>query len=687
MPKSVVIVGGGFAGVECARRLRGRLPAEWDVVVFSRENHFIFTPLLAEVVGSSINPLHVVRPIRQMLPHAVCLTAETVGVDFDKHLLRWRMADGREATRPYDHLVLACGAAVNLDIVPGMAAHGMALKTLGDALALRNRIIERLEQAEIEPDPETRRRLLGFVVVGGGFSGVEVAGEMHDLIHEAKRYYAGLRKSDARVVLLQSRERLLPEMPVSLAHFARDRMVARGIDVRLCAKAAAVTENGVRLADGAEIGAATVVCTIGTTVHPFIAALKLPSERGRIKTDPDMRVCGKADVWAIGDCAAVINAADGAVSAPIAQVATRQGRQLADNIAAAIHGRPVRPFSYKLQGMLAAIGRRNAVGEVFGWKFSGFAAWFVWRGIYLFKMPTLARKIQIAFDWAWDLLFPRDIVQLSTALTERLSRAHFETGEFVFRTGDPAECFYLIDRGKAGVYPNESAAPAAVLGPGAYFGERALLSGTAHTASVKAEEPLDVVTLGRGSFSDLLNRLTVLRSSMEASVRQIKASDEFIRIARDHPELEKLTAGDVMKSPTATLPVSLNLGEALEHCRHGGKGAYPVVDAAGRMVGICTRTDFYRAVRDLRHASTPISAVMCSPVITVTADTPAREVVLKFLRETIKRVVVVKADDPAMPAGMLTPFDILSAIRDSDFLPPGRTQEIAAINLPKAVGK
>jgi NADH dehydrogenase len=399
-----------------------------------------------------------------------------------------------------------------------------------------------------------------------------------------------------------------------------------------------------------------------------------------------MRVSGRADVWALGDCAAVPNAATGAIAAPIAQVAVQQGRQLAANIGAVVAGRPARPFSYKPVGMMAAIGRRNAVGEVLGVRISGFIAWFIWRGIYLFKMPTLARRVQIAFDWAWELIFPRDLVQFSTTRTERLSRAHFEKGRYVFRKGEPAEKFFLIEHGSAGVYPDESAPAAAVLGPGGHFGERALLAGTPHSASVKAEEPLDVLTLGRESFTALLSRMDSVRGAMQASVRRIKASDEFIRLARDYPELQRLTAGDVMKGPPATLPVGLRLFEALEQAKAGGRGAYPVVDAEGRMVGLLTRTDFYRAVRDLKPSRTPLREVMTAPVITVAENAPAPEVVLKFLREPVKRLVVVKADDPGIPVGMVTPFDILSAIRDADFLPPGRSQEIAATDVPLRKG-
>src|SRR5207245_1101068 len=265
----------------------------------------------------------------------------------------------------------------------------------------------------------------------------------------------------------------------------------------------AVTEAGVRLKGGDAIDAATVICTIGTTVNPLIAPLGLPMLYNRIKTGPDMRVEGQTNVWSLGDCAAVPNAYDGKPAAPTAQVAVRQGRQLGLNLLRTINGQPTRPFYYKPLGMLASIGDYKAVGEVFGLRISGFPAWFLWRGIYLAKMPTLARKIQIAFDWAWQLIFPRDIVQLNLGQTERLGRAHFEAGQYVFHKGEPGDKFYVIEKGQAGVYLDEAAKPVAVLRPGDHFGEGALLKSAPRSASVKAEDNLDVLLVDKRSFGQL----------------------------------------------------------------------------------------------------------------------------------------------------------------------------------------
>ena len=670
-PKNLVIAGGGFAGVYTARYLQRRLPAEWEIVLFSQENHFIFTPLLGDVVGSAINPMHVVWPIRQMARRAVCRTATLTGIDLAGRAVLYKSPDGRVARQMFDHLVLACGSVVNLDIIPGMAAHGWPLKTMGDALLLRNHLIGLLEKAEVETDADVKKRLLSVVVVGGGFSGVEVTGEVFDLLLESSRFYGRTGTTahpatlahDIRVTLLEARERILPELPESLSGFASRKMTRHGIDIRLNAPAQAVTERGIRLKDGSHIEAGTVICTIGTTASPLIASSGLPLTYNRIQTEPDMRVKGHEQVWALGDCAAVPDAATQKISAPTAQVAIRQARQLADNILAVLRGQPTRPFSFKPLGMMASIGNRKAVGMAFGIKLSGFVAWFLWRGIYLAKMPTLARKIQIAFDWAWQLVFPRDIVQLNLGQTQRLGRAHFESGQFVFHRGDPGDKFYIIERGRAAVYLDEASPPVAHLNTGDYFGEGALLRAAPRSASVRALEALDLLVMGQASFGELTRHLEVLRVSLERSMRGSQSAARLLELANDHPLLNLIQVGQVMSRPVETLPLGLSLGEALRLAQEKRKGAYPVVDDTG-MVGICTRTDFYNAMQRLCPPETPLAEILHKPVVSVRESDTLTAALLLFVREPIKRLVVVAGDDAARPVGMVTPFDIAKVLAD-----------------------
>lgn len=418
MSQKIVIVGGGFAGTSLAKRLERLLPADADVELLSQENYVTFNPLLPEVVGASLLPGHVVAPLRQMLARTSVRMVRVDEVDLEQKRVLY--AGEGTGTIDYDHLVLACGQAANLAIVKGMARYALPLKTLGDALFLRNRIIVRLEQAEQQPNPEYRRWLTTFVVLGGGFSGVEVAGELVDFIRASRRYYPCLNDDQIRVILVHSGERLLPELSASLGEFTYKNMMKNGIDIRLQARAVRVDDRAVYLDSGEILSAGTVVCTIGTAPNSLLADLPLPKQRGRIETAPDMSVPGFPNVWALGDCAAVVNARDGKVCPPTAQFADRQGRQLARNIAEAVAGRPTRAFSYKPAGQLSAIGHNRAVAEMFGLRISGFIAWLMWRGVYLLKIPTLGRKARLFLEWNWAMFFPPDIAHLGFNRTRRV---------------------------------------------------------------------------------------------------------------------------------------------------------------------------------------------------------------------------------------------------------------------------
>jgi NADH dehydrogenase len=415
--RNLVIVGGGFAGITLARQLEHRLPQGWKLTLVSQENFITYNPLLPEVVGASIMPGHVVAPLRQMIHCSSVCMAQVSEIDLESRTIHYLgEGSGRIA---YDQLVLAVGVQSNLHLVKGMAQYALPLKTLGDALFLRNRIIARLEQAELQPDTEARRWLTTFVVIGGGFSGVETAGELIDFLHASLRYYPRIRREDVRVVLLHGQDRLLPELSPTLGDFARRKMCMQGLDVRLNARAVRIDDRHVTLADGELIAAGTVISTIGTIPNPLVSELPLPKDRGRIATNADMSVPGFPGVWALGDCAAVPNARDGKASPPTAQFADRQARVLARNIAASLRGNPTRSFDYKPVGQLSTIGHNKAVAELFGVRMSGFVAWLLWRGVYLLKIPTLARKSRLFLEWNWAMFFPPDIAHLGFRRTRR----------------------------------------------------------------------------------------------------------------------------------------------------------------------------------------------------------------------------------------------------------------------------
>jgi NADH dehydrogenase len=333
-----------------------------------------------------------------------------------KNAVHYFRADGTAATMRYAHAVLACGAAENLADIPGLAARGYTLKTVIGAIVQGNDLIGNFEAAATESDAEKRRRLLTVVVIGGGFSGVEAAGHITDFMRTARGFYPELAQAAPEVVLVHKGAQLLPELRhESLSKFTLGKLRQNGIKVRLGTTAKKVDAVSVHLSSGERIGSGMVVSTIGTQPHPLIKGLGLALKKGRLRTHPDMKVKGTANLWGIGDCAFIPNADDGRPCPATAQFAVRQAAQLAENLRRVSRGDATKPFKFRPWGMLASIGRHNAVAVIFGVRLSGFIAWFLWRGIYLAKLPTFSRKLEVAINWACGIPFPPNIVQLRLA--------------------------------------------------------------------------------------------------------------------------------------------------------------------------------------------------------------------------------------------------------------------------------
>jgi len=419
----IAILGGGFAGMRVAECLEEQLGASVSITLISETNALLFTPMLAEVAGSSLEPSHITTPLRSSLHFTEFIRGKVAGIDFAPRrvILEDMPADTGENGRrevAYDHVVLALGSVSNYLGMSNLEKFSFNFKSLLDAIRIRNHVIEMFERADREPDLSLRKPFLTFVVAGGGFAGVELAGALNDFARGILADYPNLRREQLNVVLVHSRERILPELSESLAHYAQNRMESRGVVFRLNTRLKDAQPGTVILSDG-EIRARTLVWTAGTAPNPLLSTLPLERDRrGAAVVDYTLAIPGHSGVWALGDCAAVQDRKTGKPCPPTAQFALREAEVLARNIAAQLKGRPTRKFHFDSLGALCVIGHQTACAELTvpfarnrSIRFSGLLAWFMWRGIYLSKLPGLERKIRVLMDWTIELFFPRDIVQ------------------------------------------------------------------------------------------------------------------------------------------------------------------------------------------------------------------------------------------------------------------------------------
>jgi NADH dehydrogenase len=400
-----LIVGGGFAGAWLARLLgkRGRAST-----IVSPENFMLFTPLLPEAASGTLEPRHVVVPLRMMCPHSDLLLGRARSLDTVERRLRVT-AHGRELAISYEHIVIALGAVARTLPIPGLVEHGRGFKDLADAIALRNHVLNEIEAAAGEVDATEARRHLTFVFVGGGYAGVEALAELSDLVRDALRFYPSLAGASQRWVLVDAAPNILSEIPTRLGEYAARELRRRGVDIRNGTTLEAVEESGVLLSDGERIETHTVVWTAGVRAHPMLSELGLPlDDRGRIRVGAFLEVEGHDDISALGDCAAVPNeATPERVDPPTSQHALRQARRLARNLT----GKP-QPYRYRMLGQVATLGRHRGIADVLGLRLRGFPGWFVTRTYHLSQLPLASRKLRVVTDWTVALLFRRDVVDL-----------------------------------------------------------------------------------------------------------------------------------------------------------------------------------------------------------------------------------------------------------------------------------
>ncbi len=413
----ILILGAGFGGMYAAMRLEKTLARRDDceVTLVDRDNFILFTPMLHEVAASDLDPSDIVNPIRRLLTHVTFYEAMVDSIDLAaKSVVIAYGYPRKRRTLAYDHVLIGLGSSTKFFDAP-TERFAVQMKTLGDALFLRNRMIGKLEAANVEEDAEVRRRELTFVVAGGGFAGVETIGAMNDFLRDAIRSYPRLDPSMIRVVLVHPGEVLLPEFSPKLGRYTAEQLKRAGIDVRFKTKVKTYDGETVTLDPGDPITAGTLVWTAGVAPDRLVEGLPLRKEKGRIVVNTCMRSDEMPSVWAVGDAASVPDVtADNKPCPATAQTAIRQGPVVARNIEAAVLGTAQRPFKYKMMGQLAAIGQRRGTAQIFGFTFSGFLAWFMWRGIYLSKLPRLEKKLRVGIAWALDLVFSRDLVQIFT---------------------------------------------------------------------------------------------------------------------------------------------------------------------------------------------------------------------------------------------------------------------------------
>jgi NADH dehydrogenase len=422
--KRILILGGGFAGMKTAESLEHEFQHDRSVgiTLISDTNSLLFTPMLAEVAGSSLEPSHISTPLRSSLPRTNFIRATVETIDLEKRIVKLAADPSRQdhgpREIPYDQLVLALGAISNYLGMANVQKYALDFKSLLDAIRVRNRVIEMFERADGEADPEVRRRLLTFVIAGGGFAGVELAGALNDFGRGILADYPNLRPEDLNVILVHSREHILPELSQSLGRYAQEKMADRGVIFRLNVRLKDFQTGVVSLSDG-EIPAETLVWTAGTAPNPLLRTLPVERDkRGAVIVETTLAVKDHPGVWALGDCAAVTDGVTGKPCPPTAQFALREAPVLAKNIHAFWEGRALRPFHFNSLGSLCVVGHQTACAELSvpfarakSIRFSGLLAWAMWRGIYLAKLPGLERKIRVLMDWTVELFFPRDIVQ------------------------------------------------------------------------------------------------------------------------------------------------------------------------------------------------------------------------------------------------------------------------------------
>lgn len=662
----VAIIGGGFAGVYCAKALLDKtVGTGLRVAVIASENHMVFQPMLPEVVGGSLSPQHVVNPIRMICQGAEVLKGEVTAVDLAEKIITLNGGTSTpHFTLSFKHLMLSPGAGVDLSRIPGMAEHAYQMRNVGDAMKLRAAIISRLEEANLLTRSQERKDLLSFIIVGGGYSGVETAGQIQDLIAGTLRYYENIQPDEPKVTLIHSGDRLLGMLSPRLGDYTGTCLARMGVKIIFKSRVRAVTARTVQLNDDTCLTASLVVCTVGNAPHPLVAELGsasgVPLERGKLVVEATGKVKGLDFLWSAGDCA-LYPKRDGGFCPETAQFAMRQGALVGRNIAAIFAGKALKPFRFTGLGELATIGHRKAVAQVLGLRFSGLIAWFMWRTIYLMKLPGLDRKLRVMAEWTFEMFFPRDINLLTPSFSSPLGEMHLEPGDSLFHSGEPALSLYAVKKGRVEITDSHGQIVKSA-GPGEHFGERALLGDGIWRFDAHAKESSELVAIDGDTFKTLVKSIGSLDTLFRATAQQYHLPEEIQQTVAAMPEATRSAiASEVMTREIASLDAASTVQDAVAEFQAHPHSTYPVTDQ-GQVIGLLRRSIAYEWLKN--HGLTCMDPIKALPLTTpfyVSPETPVPTLVQTLMRSGVSKAVVVDAEQKLL--GMVTLFDLLKGAK------------------------
>jgi NADH dehydrogenase len=512
----VLILGGGFGGVYCARRLQKIKKNSMEVEIISNNNYFIFQPLLPEVASGTISASDAVTPIRQMLPNVKFRNAEIQNISLkDRNVKILQGFRRRQHTVNYDHLVIAMGQECNLDIVKGLKYHSLTMRNLTDAYNVRNHILRCLELADVTKDEKLKRRLLNIVIVGGGFSGVETAGELKEMTDRLLPYYRNIKKENLKFHIVEYSKNLLPELGYQIGEYTKKIFKKRKIRIYLSTALKEVSKYNAILDDGSKIETNTVISTIGSTASKLVANSSLPLKYGKIVTDQFMEVVNYKNVWALGDVGMIPNAVNGSTefSPPTAQFAVRQAKCLAKNIMLREFNRDLVRFKYKSKGSLASLGSKVGVGKIFFFDVKGLLGWIIWRAFYLTFIPSVSTKLRVLVSWILEFFVPRKAVLTESLNNKPVTYEIYKKGDIVFEEGMIADGFYIV---KEGEFENifrktkDGKIFKKIYKSGSHFGSRVILEGGRRTGTIKAKKNSVVLKIEKDSFKILAENFPIL---------------------------------------------------------------------------------------------------------------------------------------------------------------------------------